>query len=280
MKTEEINVISKTGRPDACEDLVYIGQYYAAVIDGTTSKTNRTWNGRTGGQIAGTLVKGALGKLHPEATFKEAAEALTSAIHELYISFDCLETVRHEPMERATATAAIYSGFRREIWLIGDCQALVDGQLIRPQHYVDEVSSAARAMYLSSELMRGVDISVLRETDPGLAYISGLLKRQTDFQNNYAAGQYFYTAVDGFPIPANGIVVWGLPTHVNSVVLATDGYPALRESLAESEAALADILTFDPLMIGVYRSTKGLRPGDISFDDRAYLRISISDTSL
>jgi glycerophosphoryl diester phosphodiesterase len=277
MKPEEVNVISKTGQPDECEDLVYIGQHFAAVIDGTTSKTNRTWNGRTGGQIASTRVKEALGKLHPEATVKEAVEALTSAIQELYISFDCLETVRHNPMERATATTAIYSGFRREVWLIGDCQALVDGQLIRPLHYVDEVTSAARAMYLSSELMRGVDISVLRETDPGLAYISDLLKRQTDFQNDCAAGPYFYTAVDGFPIPEKGIVVWGLPTHVNSVVLATDGYPVLKASLAESEASLADILAVDPLMIGIYRSTKGLRPGDISFDDRAYLRISISD---
>jgi len=270
----------KTGQPDGCEDLVYLGQHFAAVIDGTTSKTNRRWNGRTGGQIASTLIKEALEKLYPEATVNEAAEALTSAIHELYIAFNCLEIVRHEPMERATATTAIYSRFRREIWLIGDCQALVDGQLIRPRHYVDVVSSAARAMYLSSELVRGVDISVLRETDPGLTYISDLLHRQTDFQNNSAAGPYFYVAIDGFPIPAEGIVVHGLPNHVNSVVLATDGYPELKASLAESEASLADILASDPLMISVYKSTKGLSPGNISFDDRAYLRISISNISL
>ena len=39
--------------------------------------------------------------------------------------------------------------------------------------------------------------------------------------------------------------------------------------------ALRDILEKDPLCIRLYKSTKGIKKGNCSFDDRAYLRIKI-----
>ena len=46
------------------------------------------------------------------------------------------------------------------------------------------------------------------------------------------------------------------------------GFPARWTSL------IARGLAADPLCIGALRSTKGLGPGQASFDDRSYLRIA------
>ena len=59
-----------------------------------------------------------------------------------------------------------------------------------------------------------------------------------------------------------------------SVVLASDGYPRILPTLAASEEALAGLLAADPLCIGPLCGTKGVRPGNVSFDDRAYVRLS------
>ena len=58
------------------------------------------------------------------------------------------------------------------------------------------------------------------------------------------------------------------------VVLSTDGYPAPAPTLAQAEAELAELLIRDPLRIDrAHPGTKGRRPGQASFDDRAYVRL-------
>jgi len=49
---EEQALIAKTGHDEDCEDAIYIGPHFVAVIDGATSKTERRWDGKTGGRIA------------------------------------------------------------------------------------------------------------------------------------------------------------------------------------------------------------------------------------
>ena len=61
----------------------------------------------------------------------------------------------------------------------------------------------------------------------------------------------------------------------SSIVLASDGYPVLKGTLAESERELSEILKNDPLCYKVYCSTKGLKKGNVSFDDRSYIRFSL-----
>jgi glycerophosphoryl diester phosphodiesterase len=56
------------------------------------------------------------------------------------------------------------------------------------------------------------------------------------------------------------------------VVLASDGYPVLGDDLAATEKILNDCLMADPLMIDRYPQIKGLMKGQVSFDDRAYVR--------
>lgn len=58
-------------------------------------------------------------------------------------------------------------------------------------------------------------------------------------------------------------------------MLASDGYPILKATLQESEESLARHLADDPQNIKEYVATKGLVEGNLSFDDRAYVRLTI-----
>ena len=58
-------------------------------------------------------------------------------------------------------------------------------------------------------------------------------------------------------------------------MLATDGYPFLCPTLAESEARLQQQRENDPLNIGDFKATKGFMKGNNSFDDRTYIRFQV-----
>ena len=79
--------------------------------------------------------------------------------------------------------------------------------------------------------------------------------------------------IDGFPVPAREVHVIDA-AGAEMVVLASDGYPILRPTLAESETALKKALQDDPLMCRGWPSTKGLGPGRLSCDDRSYIRFT------
>ena len=93
-----------------------------------------------------------------------------------------------------------------------------------------------------------------------------LIKAMLEGQNRQ------YAVIDGTPIymPGTRIV-----TASHCVVLASDGYPILLPTLHESEEALAQHLTDDPQNITDFIATKGLVEGNVSFDDRAYIKLTI-----
>jgi hypothetical protein len=55
----------------------------------------------------------------------------------------------------------------------------------------------------------------------------------------------------------------------------SDGYPVIGPTLAESESTLARLIGLDPWCVKELAGTKGVLEGQVSFDDRAYLRILI-----
>lgn len=59
-------------------------------------------------------------------------------------------------------------------------------------------------MFLETDLQKGTTIEELRRNDTGRAFILPLLKQQQFFQNNPAAGMYWYPIIDGFPVPDGG----------------------------------------------------------------------------
>lgn len=81
-----------------------------------------------------------------------------------------------------------------------------------------------------------------------------------------------YAVVDGFPVFMQGVIV--IPVH-SEVILASDGYPFLRPTLAECEATLSQQLRDDPQNIQTFLATKGMKEGNGSFDDRAFIRFTV-----
>ena len=128
-------------------------------------------------------------------------------------------------------------------------------------------------MFLETELLRGATITELSQNDTGRAFIMPLLQRQQYLENNSLAHDYEFAVFDGFPITHDKVFVHKISSEVETIVLATDGYPELKASLEASEKALQDVLTDDPLLFRKYKSTKGLQEGNISFDDRTYVKL-------
>lgn len=93
-----------------------------------------------------------------------------------------------------------------------------------------------------------------------------LIKAMLEGQNRQ------YAVIDGTPIYMPGTRT--IPVS-RSVVLASDGYPTLHPTLNDSEAALAQQLANDPQNISTFIATKGLVEGNSSFDDRAYISLTV-----
>ena len=84
-----------------------------------------------------------------------------------------------------------------------------------------------------------------------------------------------YPVIDGFPIPQQLVPVITLNFQPWDIVLASDGYPFLEPTLAETEARLEEQRRNDPLNIGTFKATKAFVEGNNSFDDRSYIRFKV-----
>ena len=272
---EEQFVQSKTGRLEDCEDSILINEHFIAVIDGATSHTTRRWDKETGGKVAAKIIVQAFSEMSPDYTARQATDLITSMINDFYARFNITKTVKKDPSQRISASFAAISLFRREVWLIGDCQFLLGNQHISNQRRVDQISSDVRALFLEVEMLKGTTIEQLSQNEKGREFIMPLLKGHIMFQNNPSVPEYWYSAVDGFTIPDTGIIIKTIPDDVDSIVLASDGYPVLKDNLKETENTLQDILLKDPLMFREYKSTKGKLKGDVSFDDRAFMKVKL-----
>lgn len=271
MKVVEQFLAAKSGVNADCQDGIVVTDHYAAVIDGATDKTRARYDGMPGGQFAMRTCVQMIRELAHDADAKTATAQLTAALAErLPADVDAI----HRP----SAVFAIYSRTRRELWRVGDVSFWheplpIGGDM--PRKLVDHHASGVRSALLAAELAAGRTLADLQDDDIGRAAILTLLRRQSIFVNNPDAGEWAYGAVNGQTVPGSFIEVHDIPTTSNTLVIATDGYPSLRPTLAESEAHLRHLLAEDPLCIGPLRGTKGVAPGADSFDDRAYLRLAV-----
>jgi glycerophosphoryl diester phosphodiesterase len=272
---EEQALVAKTGNPENNEDFIHTSPFFVAVIDGTTSKTARRWEEKTGGQVCAHIIDQVLSQLSSDVTVRAAVDTITAHIKDFYKEQGVLELVQKDPSQRVTAALIVASLPRREIWFIGDCQCMLDDRLLQNTKPVDDITAQARAMFLETELQKGATIEELRQNDTGREFILPLLKQQQLFQNNPAAGTYWYPIIDGFPVPAEGVRIESIPEKTQTIVLASDGYPVLKSSLEASEEELQDVLERDPLLFRFYKSTKGVQEGYVSYDDRAYIKLRL-----
>lgn len=269
----EQQVVGKKNQEE-CEDGIVVTDDFAAVIDGSTSKTPiRYAPSMRNGRYAMTLVSNLIATgLQPDADVETFCRLATDCIRQCYVEHHVdLDSLGTNPVERITCSAVVYSNARRELWFVGDCQAL---DVTHGEHYehskpYEQPIAEIRSAHIRLGLLDGKTVDAYRSHDEGRDYILPLLRDYCKYQN------VTYPVMDGFPIPVATVKVVRLPHSTHEIVLASDGYPKLTQSLADAEAQLTALLQADPLLIEKVKATKGWMKGSRSFDDRAYLRIKI-----
>ena len=277
MKVIESKIEGKKS-PESCEDGLVVTADFIAVIDGSTSKTPHHLSpDMKNGRYAIVLISEYIQhELKPESTVEDFCEGVTSYIYnKVYRQQGIEEQMQAHPEERLTASAILYSKAKNEVWMVGDCQAIIDGKLYENNKPFEDIVARRRV-----ELIRqGFTPQEARKTIEPL-----LIQAMLEGQNKT------YTVIDGFPIYQKGMkvvslnapqknvetdVADSLPLPTKEIVLASDGYPFLKPTLTESEEALAHLLAYDPQCTHEFIATKGIVVGNKSFDDRTYIRFQI-----
>ena len=264
MKVIESSIIGKKS-PEACEDGMVVTDDFIAVIDGSTSKTPKHLNpDMKNGRYAMMLISEYIREeLKADASVDDFCQGVTAYIYnKVYEKLGVEERLKEHPEERLTASAILYSRTRNEVWMVGDCQAIIAGKLYENGKPYEQEIARKRVELIEQGLSPA---EARKQIEPLL--IEAMLSGQNQT----------YTVIDGFPIYREGVKVVALKTKPvsspNEVVLASDGYPFLKPSLAASEAALAEQIANDPQNIHSFIATKGIVEGNKSFDDRTYIRL-------
>jgi hypothetical protein len=270
------NLVGKVSA-ETCEDVLVAGPYRFAVVDGATDKTGLTYrwgssevsSGRFAAEVVADVLRSHL-PLTPAELVVACTAALRSAVED-----------QHPGLSAELLPSASVVSFEvgdESLWFVGDTQAAwVDStgcvRSMTPRKEIDTVTAQYRAAVHAALDASGAPWDG-KGPDPGREAILPLLRLQGALANT--AGPYGYPVLNGSPVPVEQIVVLDL-SSASTVVLASDGYPSLapegRPSLADAEEYLASALVRDPLCVSILCSTKGLQPGQVSFDDRAWLEL-------
>ena len=246
------------------EDALLVTYNFIAVVDGASAKKGILFEGLTGGKRASEKVCEAIALFEEDITAREAVDRITQKVSELY--------EENEPEGDAAACAIIFSKSRNEIWSIGDCQCLINGELFSHEIEIDRINADVRALVLQIAKQEGKTEKELLENDVGRKFILPILEKQHIFANK--TGKFSYGVFNGAFVPDEHIIIHKVKSG-DEIVLASDGYPHLRETLAESEKILKEETEKNPLCDGAYRSTKGMSEDVVSFDDRTYIRFKV-----
>ena len=287
MKIIESSIIGKKS-PEACEDGMVVTDDFIAVIDGSTSKTPKHLNpDMKNGRYAMMLISEYIREeLKADASVDDFCQGVTAYIYnKVYEKLGVEERLKKHPEERLTASAILYSRIRNEVWMVGDCQAIIAGKLYENGKPYEEKIARKRVELIEQGLSPA---EARKQIEPLL--IEAMLSGQNQT----------YTVIDGFPIYREGVKVVSvsdsssvqdsvpasdsvpcsdsasasgtISVSSSEIVLASDGYPFLKPTLAASEAALAEQIANDPQNIHSFIATKGIVEGNKSFDDRTYIR--------
>lgn len=287
MKIIESSIIGKKS-PEACEDGMVVTDDFIAVIDGSTSKTPKHLNpDMKNGRYAMMLISEYIREeLKADASVDDFCQGVTAYIYnKVYEKLGVEERLKEHPEERLTASAILYSRTRNEVWMVGDCQAIIDGKLYENGKPYEEKIARKRVELIE----QGLSPAEARKQIEPL-----LIKAMLSGQNQT------YTVIDGFPIYREGVKIVSvsdsssvqdsvpasdsvpcsdsasasdtISVSSSEIVLASDGYPFLEPTLAASEAALAEQIANDPQNIHSFIATKGIVEGNKNFDDRTYIR--------
>ena len=269
MNVIEKFIIGKKGNLTDCEDGLVITNSIIAVVDGATSKTQRKFNNLSSGIFAKEVICNILKQtnienLNSEELFSKLSFALKENSEKFHKDLNLDEYPR--------ACVIIYNSLYHEIWCYGDCQCIINGELHTHDSAIDALNSQLRAFYLEYALLEGCNIYELSNNDIGRKGIYDNLKMQYMFENKDVP--FGFSVLNGQPINPKMIVRYKVKEN-DEIVLSSDGYPFLKNTLEESEKQLENVLKNDPMCFSIYKTTKGIINGNCSFDDRCYCKFIV-----
>ncbi|MBR5350403.1 MAG: hypothetical protein IK124_04110 [Prevotella sp.] len=266
MKIIESLTIGKKSQ-ETCEDGIVVNENFIAVIDGSTSKSSVQFSSeKNNGRLAMELIHDMIQNMPSQITCEGFCRVITEGLQEFYDYKGAdIRRLEEHPSERITASCIVYSIFHQEIWMIGDCQCLVDGVFYDNPKPSEQSNALKRSVIIKKALANGKTVEDFQIKDEGRALILPDIIAGCLLQNRK------YSVFDGFPVLMENVRI--IPCKENKeIVLASDGYPFLKPTLQESEKTLQELLEVDPLCVDKYLATKGVMKGNNSFDDRAYIR--------
>lgn len=253
---------------EACEDGLFYNDDFIVVIDGVTSKGKKKWDGKTSGEYAKDIIISQFSTINKDVTAEELITRLNKSLYDSYKN--CIK--KDEIIEYLRACIIIYSKYYNEIWSFGDCQCKINSNSYQATKKIDILNSEMRSLALEYYLNNGFTINDMKNEDLGRKLILPFLKMQLYFENKKS--KFGYSVLNGQKINLKHIKKYKLKAG-DVVILATDGYPKLLENLEETENYLQEILQKDPLCYKENKSTKGLKEGNVSFDDRCFIKFKV-----
>lgn len=275
MKVIEQHIQSKTVNDERCEDTFFCNDKFATVIDGATNVSGNIFLGKTPGQLAAITIKQTISELAGDEYIDQIIDAINQNYEKLYKQIGIESRILEEPHIRPSAAMVIFSKQYRKVWMIGDCQCFFNGESYQNIKHVDEVFEEVRSIIVKGELLSGKKEEEIMSDDIGFELIRPLIQKQYNFQNTTPACSLSYAVINGFPIPQDLIKTVDVPEGVDYLSLASDGYSEIFSTLQETEDELKRLLEVDPLCIEENMGTKGIMKGNVSYDDRTYIRVEI-----
>lgn len=270
MKIIEQFIKGKRDDQAHCEDGVFVSEDFIAVIDGVTSKGSHRWQQKyTSGCHGKNVILAALKSMPQDIGMHEFFQTLDRALYDGYRA----ELTEDDSVEYLRACIIVYSRHHGEVWSLGDCQCMINGKRYETPKYVDTLMGELRAFVIESALADGMDAGTLYRNDIGRAAILPFIKKQFAFENK-ADSPFGYGVLNGHGVAASFVTSYKVSAG-DRVVLASDGYPRLFDTLEQSERELIRLIACDPLCYRENRGTKGISSENASFDDRTYIKFEV-----
>jgi hypothetical protein len=261
---------AKKGGPEKNEDVIVVTPDFIGVFDGSTLAADETLEGMTGGRFAAVKLAEAVHKLPPDIDALNAVRFLTASFNAA-IKKAAVGTDIDPDKSLAAAGMTLYSRDKKELWSLADCPFAIDGVSFSETLALEPVRTSIRQMLIHMELGRGKTEQELLENDPTPGMISSTVMRGTRMFTNDSDPVFGYGVLNGQPVPEQHIRIVCSP-NAREIVIASDGYPEIFMTLKETENYLAKVIAEDPLCYKTNPQPKGVLKGQISYDDKSYIR--------
>jgi hypothetical protein len=265
---QEQFVLGKSGTEEKCEDLLVCSSRFVGLIDSYSgfAPSVNSLSQATVGRLIGIEVLEAFKAATKNDDIYEVVSDATRRVKALKISLDA------DSRHMGGCFFCVFDLQTNQIFRVGDCWFMTDSDVNKPTLAVEEPLTEIRVAYLQARLLSGESIADLMEGQPERAILTEYLKVKDYYSNSWGSDRG-YGVINGDDVPVGFVETFDVPEFTQRVCIGTDGYPEPGQTLEILESRLARIVASDPLCINQYRGPKGLLPGNLSFDDRAFISL-------